>query len=140
MAKTENKTKATTASVEAYLAAIEDDTRCADCDVLSKLITKVTKEKPVMWGPSIVGFGEYHYKYESGREGDMCITGFSSRKKEISIYLMADFPDRDSLLAKLGKHKMAKACLSVKTLSDVDMKVLQKLIAGTYTEMKHRHA
>ena len=140
MAKAENKTKATTASVEAYLAAIEDDTRRADCDVLSKLITKVTKEKPVMWGPSIVGFGEYHYKYESGREGDACITGFSSRKNDISIYLTADFPDRDALLAKLGKHKMAVACLSIKKLSDVDMKVLEKLITGTHTEMKHRHA
>ena len=140
MAKAENKTKATTASVEAYLAAIEDDTRRADCDVLSKLITRVTKEKPVMWGPSIVGFGKYHYKYESGREGDACITGFSSRKNDMSIYLTADFPDRDALLAKLGKHKMAVACLSIKKLSDVDMKVLEKLITGTYTEMKHRHA
>ena len=139
MAKAENKTKPTEVSVESYLAAIENEARRADCDTLLKLMTKVTKEKPVMWGPSIVGFGSYHYKYDSGREGDSCITGFSSRKAEISVYLTADFPARDSLLAKLGKHKMAVACLYIKKLSDVDIKVLEKLIAGSYTERKKRN-
>jgi hypothetical protein len=139
MAKAENKTKPTEVSVESYLAAIENEARRADCETLLKLMSKVSKEKPVMWGPSIVGFGSYHYKYDSGREGDMCITGFSSRKAEISVYLTADFPARDSLLAKLGKHKMAVACLYIKKLSDVDIKVLEKLIAGSYTERKKRN-
>ncbi|MCA3077980.1 MAG: DUF1801 domain-containing protein [Rhodocyclaceae bacterium] len=139
MAKAENKTKPTDVSVESYLAAIENEARRTDCATLPKLMSKITKQKPVMWGPSIVGFGSYHYQYESGREGDSCIIGFSSRKSEISIYLTADFPGRGELLAKLGKHKVAVACLYIKTLSDVDIKVLEKLIAGSYIERNKRH-
>jgi hypothetical protein len=135
----ENKTKQTNASVADYFAAIADETRRKDCEALSKLITKLTKEKPKMWGQSIVGFGSYHYKYESGREGDACITGFSSRSTGISVYLTADFPTRDALLAKLGKHKMAKACLTVKTLADVDVAVLGQLIAESYAARKQRN-
>jgi hypothetical protein len=140
MAKAENKTKPTEVSVESYLGAIDNEVRRADCATLLKLMSKITKQKPVMWGPSIVGFGSYHYQYESGREGDSCIIGFSSRKSEISVYLTADFSGRDELLAKLGKHKMAVACLYIKTLSDVDIKVLEKLIAGSYIERNKRHS
>ncbi len=135
----ELKTKQTEASVTGYLAAIADEARRKDCEALSKLITKVTKEKPKMWGTAIVGFGSYHYKYDSGHEGDTCITGFSSRSTGISIYLTADFKERDALLAKLGKHKMAKACLTVKKLADVDTDVLGKLIAGAYAARKTRN-
>jgi hypothetical protein len=133
------KTTQTDASVSGYFAAIADESRRKDCEALTKLITKVTKEKPKMWGTAIVGFGSYHYKYDSGHEGDACITGFASRSTGISIYLTADFPQRDALLAKLGKHKMAKACLTIKNLADVDVEVLGKLIYGSYTARKSRH-
>jgi hypothetical protein len=109
------------------------------CGALAKLMTKATKERPKMWGPSIVGFGSYHYKYESGREGDSCLVGFSSRKGDISIYLTGSFPGRKDLLAKLGKHKTAKACLYVRRLSEVDLKVLEQLIAGSLEERKRLH-
>jgi Domain of unknown function (DU1801) len=136
----ENKTKATEASVDGYIAAIDDESRRKDCAVLARLMAKASKQKPKMWGTSIVGFGSYHYKYESGREGDSCLTGFSSRKGDISIYLMASFPGHDELLSRLGKHKMAKACLYIRKLSDVDVKVLEQLVAGSVAERKRRHS
>ena len=135
----ENKTKATQASVDGYIAVIGDESRRKDCEALAKLMAKATKQKATMWGTSIVGFGSYHYKYESGREGDSCLTGFSSRKGDISIYLVSDFPARDALLATLGKHKMAKACLYVRKLSDVDLKVLEQLIVGSVEQRKRNH-
>lgn len=135
----ENKTKLTEASVEDYLAAIADETRRDDCIALSKLMTKATKQPPKMWGSSIVGFGSYHYKYESGREGDSCLTGFSARKGDISIYLTASFPGLEELYAKLGKHKTGKACLYIRKLSEVDLDILEQLIKGSYTERKRRH-
>ncbi len=134
-----NKTKANEASVDGYIAAIDDESRRKDCEVLTKLMTRATKHAPRMWGTSIVGFGSYHYKYESGREGDSCLVGFSSRKGDISIYLMGSFSGRDELLAVLGKHKMGKACLYVRRLGDVDPKVLEKLVVGSVAEMKRRH-
>lgn len=134
-----NKTQATDAPVEAYLAAIEDPGRRQDCAALVKLMSKVTKAPPVMWGSSIVGFGSYHYKYESGREGDSCATGFSSRKGDISIYLVAEGAGQAELLATLGRHKMGKACLYVRQLADVDLKVLEKLVAGSVAEVRRRH-
>jgi len=103
------------------------------------LMTRATKQKPKMWGTSIVGFGSYHYKYESGREGDSCLTGFSSRKGDISVYLVASFPGREKLLAKLGKHKMAKGCLYVRKLSDVDPEVLEQIIVRSVAERKRHH-
>src|SRR3954471_21893444 len=125
----ENKTKQTDARVEAYFDAITDDQRRDDCRTLSKLMTKVSKHKPKMWGPGIVGFGSYHYKYESGREGDSCLVGFASRKGDISLYVTAQFPGREELLAKLGRHKSGKGCLYVRRLSDVDVAVLEKIVA-----------
>ena len=130
----ENKTRMTEASVEAHLAAIADETRREDCRALNQMMTRVTKEKPKMWGTSIVGYGSYHYKYESGHEGDSCLVGFSSRKGDISIYLVAAFPGSDALFAKLGRHKRGKACTYVKKMSDVDLAVLEKLVAGSVSE------
>jgi hypothetical protein len=135
-----NKTKATGASVDGYLAGIADEGRRKDCRDLARLMAKATREKPAMWGPSIVGFGSYHYKYDSGREGDSCLTGFSSRKSDISVYLTGSFPGREELLSKLGKHKMAKACLSIRRLADVDLDVLEQLVVRSVAERKRDHA
>ncbi len=135
----ENKTKASDASVDAYLDAIEDPTRRTDCQALVRLMQTITRERPRMWGSSIVGFGSYHYGYESGREGDSCATGFSSRKTDISVYLMADFPGQEALLARLGKHKMGKACLSIRRLSDVDIGVLEQLVARSVEAARERN-
>jgi Domain of unknown function (DU1801) len=136
----ENKTKATEASVESYFSSIQDEGRRKDCVALAKLMARATKEQPKMWGTSIVGFGSYHYRYESGREGDSCLTGFSSRKGDISLYLVADFPGQKELLSKLGKHKMGKGCLYIRELSDVDPAVLAQLVAGSAAERKRHHA
>jgi hypothetical protein len=135
----ENKTKATKASVESYLSAIEDEARRKDCQALARLMAKATKQKPKMWGASIVGFGSYHYKYESGREGESCLTGFSSRKGDISVYLVASFPGQEQLLAKLGKHKKGGGCLYLRKLGDVDPKILERLIVGSVAERKRLH-
>ena len=134
----ENKTKQTQASVAKYFAAIQDDTRRRDCEALARLMTKVTKEKPRMWGTSIVGFGIHHYKYESGREGEICLVGFSSRKGDISVYGVSSSPDHAALLSQLGKHKMGKGCLYIRKMSDVDQRVLERLIAGSVAEKRHR--
>ncbi|HEV7489521.1 MAG TPA: DUF1801 domain-containing protein [Rhodanobacteraceae bacterium] len=135
----ENKTKPTEASVADYFSAIVDEARRKDCEALAKLMTRATKLKPKMWGPSIVGFGSYHYKYESGREGDTCLVGFSSREGDISIYGLADFPAKEKLLAKLGKHKMGGGCLYVRNFSDIDPKVFEQLVVGSVAERKRRH-
>ncbi len=135
----EQKTKMTNASVPAYLAAIEDVQRREDCKVLITLMSKVTGQKPKMWGTSIVGFGSYHYKYESGREGDSCLVGLSSRKGDISLYFVGEFEGRESLLAQLGKHKTAKACLYVKRVADIKLPVLEKLVGASVAERKRRH-
>jgi len=135
----ENKTRATEASVEEYVAAIADEQRRKDCETLIKLMKKVTRKPATLWGSSIVGFDSYHYRYESGREGDWCITGFSSRKSDISVYLMASGPNQESLLTQLGRHKMAKSCLSIRRLSDIDMKVLEQLVVESVAEVKRRY-
>jgi Domain of unknown function (DU1801) len=132
----ENKTKATQASVESYLSAIQYEARRKDCEALARLMTKATKQPPKMWGTSIVGFGSYHYKYASGREGDSCLTGFASRKGDISLYLVQGFPGQAELLSRLGRHKMGKGCLYLRNLSDVDLKVLEKLIVGSVAARK----
>src|SRR5437660_5566164 len=103
-----NKTKATEGSVGSYLAGIKDEARRKDCEALAKLMTKATKQAPKMWGKNIVGFGNHHYKYESGREGDICAVGFSSRKGDISLYGLGGSPEHEKLLAKLGKHSGGK--------------------------------
>jgi hypothetical protein len=127
----ENKTKPSEASVERYLNAITDVGRREDCRTLVKIMSKATKQEPKMWGTAIVGFGVLKYKYASGREGEICRIGFSSRKGDISIYGTGSAPDRDELLSKLGKHKTGKGCLYVSKLGAVDLNVLGRLIAGS---------
>ena len=123
----ENKTKASKASVSAFIAAIPDDTKRADAKTLVRLMQDATGEKPKLWGPSIIGFGTHHYVYESGREGDVPVIGFSPRKPALVLYLTR-FKGSDALLAKLGKHTSGKGCLYIKKLADVDAKVLKQLI------------
>ncbi|XHS76885.1 DUF1801 domain-containing protein [Burkholderiaceae bacterium UC74_6] len=126
---TANKTQPTDASVAQYLAAIEDEARRQDCEALVRLLQKVTGEPARMWGTAIVGFGSRHYRYESGREGDTCLVGFASRKGDISVYGTGSAPDRDALLVQLGKHKTGKGCLYIRKLSDIDAKILERLVA-----------
>lgn len=130
----ENKTKATESSVADYLAAIEDEGRRKDCEALCALMAKATKQPPKLWGTSIVGFGNYHYRYDSGREGDTCLVGFASRKGDISVYGLAGPPEREQLLALLGKYKTGKGCLYIRRLSDIDLKVLGQLVASSVAE------
>ena len=125
----ENKTKPNDLSVAEYLAGIADDLRRKDCEALVKIMTRATKQKPKMWGTAIVGFGIHRYKYESGREGETCLVGFSSRKGDISIYGTGSAPRQDELLARLGKHRMGKGCLYVGKLKDVDITMLEGLIS-----------
>jgi hypothetical protein len=124
----ENKTKATQLSVAAFIAALTDDAKRADAKALIKLMQDATGEKPKMWGPSIIGFGSYHYKYESGREGDAPLIGFSPRKSATVLYGLKG-AGSEALFAKLGKHTTGKGCVYIKKLADVDPKVLGALIA-----------
>ena len=129
MAKnTEVKTKVNEASVESFLNTVKDEDVRKDCFEILKLMKQVTKEEPKMWGASIVGFGSYHYKGASGREGDWMLTGFSPRKQNLTLYLMGGFNAHTDLLQKLGKHKTSVGCLYIKKLEDVDVKVLKELI------------
>jgi hypothetical protein len=136
----ENRTKETGASVQKYLATIDDDTQRRDCQALVTLMAAATNHPPRMWGPSIVGFGAYHYRYESGREGDSCLVGFSSRKGKISVYGLHAAPDAEPLLSRLGKHKAGKGCVYIRTLGDVDLDVLATLVAHAATEKQRQHA
>lgn len=128
MADSENKTKATGKSVREFIGTIEDEQTQKDCKTLCTFMEKLTGYKPVLWGDAIVGFGSYHYKYASGREGDSCLTGFSPRKQNISIYANCSLSDYQGLLKSLGKFKQAKACLYVKKLEDINLDVLGKII------------
>ncbi len=124
----ELKTKKTNASVEGFLNRVPDAQQRADAFVVLKLMKSVTKMKPKMWGPSIVGFGEYHYKYASGHEGDCCLTGFSPRKGNLTLYIMCGFEKHKDLMKKLGKYKTGKSCLYIKRLADIDLPTLRELI------------
>ncbi len=135
----ENKTKPTKVSVEAYIAALTDPTRRADATALVKLLQSVAGEKPKMWGPSIIGFGSYHYRYESGREGDMPLAGFSPRKAATVVYGMTGFSESEALRAKLGKHTTGGGCLYIKKLADVDQRVLQALVLKSVAAKRARH-
>lgn len=129
------KTKETKASVSKFLNAIPDKTRRDDCKAVVEIMRAVTKEEPKMWGPSIVGFGHYHYKYESGREGDFMLTGFSPRKGDLTLYIMPGFDKFPELLKRLGKYKTGKSCLYIKELADVDLKVLRELVKQSVKAM-----
>ena len=123
-----NKTTENDASVEAYLAAIRDPARRNDCTALCALMARATGHPPRMWGPAIVGFGSYHFRYDSGREGDFLLVGFSSRASEIALYGLRAAPEAATLLAQLGRHKEAKGCIYLKTMADADQGVLARLV------------
>lgn len=132
----ENKTKATEASVEAYIASRANDEQRADCAVLMAMFAKLTGEPPKMWGPSIVGYGAYRYTYDSGRTGESCLAAFAIRGRELVVYLSCDGGDQQALLARVGKHKMGKSCFYFKRLADLDVAVLEQLVAGSMAEVK----
>ena len=132
----ELKTKQTDDSVTKFLNAVEDETRRKDCFEVIEMMKKATGLQPKMWGTSIIGFGSYHYKYESGHEGDMCLIGFSSRKHNIAFYIPGGAPKYGNLLEKLGKHKTGKGCLYINKLTDVNVDVLKEIIKKSFTDAK----
>jgi hypothetical protein len=134
------KNAPTNASVEAFLSAIADDTRRQECLTVMNIMRKATKAPPKMWGPSIVGFGSYHYKYESGREGAWFLTGYSPRKRELTLYILAGFKRYEALMRKLGKYRTGKSCLYIKTLADIDVDVLEQLIQESVSHVARAHA
>ena len=136
MAKAQNKTVETKGSVTSFLNSVADETKKKDCFAIAEIMKQQTGFDPKMWGPAIVGFGSYHYKYESGREGDAPLVAFSPRKSEISLYLSSSFEKREELLAKFGKHKAAKGCVYIKKLADVDVEVLKKMVALSAKNVK----
>lgn len=136
----ENKTQPTNASVDDFLNQVESLKKREDAFRIKQIMEEVTGEKAVMWGPSIVGFGQYHYKYESGREGDFLIVGFSPRKTSLSLYLLGCMETSfEELFSKLGKHKTGSSCLYINKLSDVDEQVLRELIKKSYDYMKSKY-
>lgn len=136
MAKAELKTKPTKADVEKFLNSIKDEKKREDSYKILKLMKQITKAEPKMWGSSIIGFGEYHYKYASGREGDWFLTGFSPRKQNLTLYVMSYLENYEDILKRLGKHKTGKGCLYIKKLEDIDMKVLKELISTAVKKHK----
>lgn len=128
MAKAQNKTVANAENPRDFLMKVEHPTRRADGLALLDLFAEVSGFEPVMWGPSIIGYGRYHYKYDSGREGDFLATGFSPRKANLSIYIMPGYQDYSDIMGRLGKHKLGKSCLYVNKLADIDLDVLRELV------------
>ena len=135
----ELKTKLNKASVGSFLQSVKDEERKLECMTVLALMKKITKAEPAMWGDSIVGFGSYHYKSDSGREGDWFITGFSPRKQNLTIYIIAGFTQYPELMKKLGKFKTGSSCLYIRKLADIDMKVLEELIGQAYQYMKKKY-
>jgi len=135
----EIKTKKNAASVSEFLEAVSNETRRADAKAVLKLMQKATGKKPKMWGSAIVGFDEYHYKYDSGHEGDMCMVGFSPRASATVLYTLAGSSGEDALLKKLGKHKRGKGCLYINKLADVDTAVLEELVRESHKCMQQRY-
>ena len=132
----ELKTKRTGSSVAAFLDKLPDESRRKDCQALIRIMKHAVKAEPKMWGSSIIGFGDYRYKYASGRENDWFLVGFSPRKQDLTLYIMAGFDRFDALLATLGKYKTGKSCLYIKRLSDIDLPVLEALIAASVKHLK----
>lgn len=133
----ENKTKPTKITVSSFLKQIKEPQRRQDCETLIELMESVSKLKPVMWGSAIIGFGTYHYVYESGREGDTLIIGFASRKQALTLYLTGGLEPLSAELSKLGKHTTGKGCLYIKSLKDVELPVLKKIVAKSFRSVKH---
>jgi len=132
----ELKTKVNDASVDAFLNTMTDEKKKKDSYAIIDIMRKITKCEPKMWGSAIIGFDSYHYKYDSGHEGDMCLIGFSPRKANISLYLMCGLHSDKALMEKLGKHKMGKGCLYIKSMDDVDPKILKQVIEGSVEAIK----
>ena len=128
------QTVPTTADVLEFLARVEDDQQRRDSEVLIEMMGTISGQPPVLWGPAIIGFGSYHYKYESGREGDMPLIAFSPRKGKLTLYVMNYTADYSNFLERLGKHKTSKACLYINKLADVDMSVLEELVKAAYKD------
>jgi uncharacterized protein DUF1801 len=134
-----NKTIETESSVAGFVAAISDEKRRKDFTSIIDMITKETGLAPKMWGPGIVGFGSYHYKYDSGREGDAPLAGMASRANAITLYMGSDFEKRDELLLKLGKHKLGGGCIHIRQLEDVDAKILIKMVKNSIEQRRKAH-
>ena len=135
----ENKTQPGTGSAADFIDRISDPQRREDARLLCALMMEATGESPVLWGPSIIGFGTYHYRYESGREGDAPAAGFSPRARELVVYLSAHSDRTAALLDRLGKHKVGKSCLYMKRLSDVDQDVLSQLVKDSFRSIRERY-
>lgn len=135
----EAKTKPTKEKVTDFLNRVSDDSRRADCYAVAKMMEEITGQKPQMWGPSIVGFGTYSYKYASGHSGDWPLAAFSPRKTDLTIYLSVAFEKKEELLSQLGKHKTGKSCLYIKRLADVHLPTLRKLIKASVKDAKDRY-
>lgn len=139
MAKAKLKTKVTRVSVASFLNAVESDNKRKEGKEVLKMMKDISGAKPKMWGPSIIGFGSYHYKYDSGREGDMPKIGFSPRKSAMTIYIMPGFPKYEKIMSKLGKHKTGKVCLYINKLDDIDRGVLKELIKESWDYMTKKY-
>lgn len=135
----ELKTKPTGRSVRAFIDAVADPQRRKDCRAVMRLMKAATGESPKMWGPGIVGYGRYHYRYASGREGDWMLTGFSPRKQDLTLYIMDGFARHGALMKALGRYRTGMSCLYLKRLSDVDLDVLDQLIRASVTHMRRTH-
>ena len=134
----ENKTQPTVQAVSEFIATVEPQRRHDDAVTLDALFQKITGWEPRMWGPSIIGYGQYHYTYDSGREGDFLATGFSPRKANLVIYIMPGYADFSDILGRLGKHKLGKSCLYINKLADVDIEVLRELVSAGLDDLSSR--
>ena len=134
-----NKTGQTAIDPADFLAAVPDATRRADALAVAAMMTRISGEPPAMWGPSIVGFGRYHYRYDSGHEGEMCRIGFSPRAKELVLYVLHETPREAELLARLGRHHTGKSCLYLPRLDAVDAAVLETIVVESWAEMARRY-
>ena len=132
----ELKTTPTNEDVDAFVNSVEDEQKRNDCRRIIKIMSELSGEQPKMWGPSIVGFGTYHYRYATGREGDWMLTGFSPRKQALTLYIMSGLKDFEKMLSTLGKYKTGKACLYIKKLDDIDESVLRNLIRASIDKLK----
>ena len=135
----ETKTKPTDASIDEYLASRASPEQLTDCKAIMAMCKRVTKQQPKMWGPSIVGYGSYTYRYASGHSGQACLTGFAVRGRELVVYLDCEKPAQVERLARLGRHRTGKCCLYIKRLADVDVKVLEALIAASVADVRRRY-
>jgi len=139
MAQAKNKTTANKGSVEDFLNGVKDEQKREDSFKILEMMTRLSGYEAKMWGASIVGFGEYHYKYDSGREGDMCRIGFSPRAQKLTLYMITGYSEKGDELARLGKHKLGKSCLYIKRLSDVDEDVLEEMIVKDLKAMDEKY-